>query len=407
VDDFERHVNGASLHSAVPLGVYVHVPFCRKRCTYCYYLSYDDQSDNIQRYCDALLREARAYAAKGALQGRPVTFAYIGGGTPSLMSPSVTRRLLKGLREAFDMEEALEVTFECAPATVTAERLQALRDGGVTRVSMGVQQMDDNVLKESGRMHLVKDILRAMELLRARDFPVLNIDLMAGMLGETDTSFDRSLEQVVELDPDSVTIYLMEIPHNTALHDLLAKGELKSEPAGWEVKRARLSRAFSRLEAAGFTVRSAYAAVKSPGRHRFVYQEEQYLGADLLGLGVSAFSYLGGWHQQNLAALDPYLKAVEEGHLPLGRAHRLEQDERMVRDFILQLKLGRVALAPFHGRYGVDVARCFQKPLQDFAGRGWLTVDQDAVRVTREGLVRIDSILPAFYLPAHQGVSYA
>jgi oxygen-independent coproporphyrinogen-3 oxidase len=244
-------------------------------------------------------------------------------------------------------------------------------------------------------------------MLRAEDFPVLNLDLMAGMVGETDASFDRSLERIQELAPDRVTIYLMEIPHKTPLHGRLARGELASGPPDWEVKRARLGRAFERLEESGYTVRSAYSAVRNPERHRFVYQEEHYLGADLLGLGTSAFSYIGGWHQQNLAALEPYLQAVEENRLPLGRAHRLEPKERMVRDFILQLKLGRVALAPFHGRYGVDAARRFQEPLNRFAGQGWLTVDEDAVRVTRQGLVRIDSMLPAFYLPAHQGVSYA
>lgn len=407
VRGFEQFLDAGAVTRATTLGLYVHIPFCLRRCTYCYYLSYDNQAQQVERYVDAVLREARIYAAKAALRDRPIAFAYFGGGTPSVLKPATIRRLLQGLHETFPMKEALEVTFECAPSTVTEERAVALCEAGVTRVSMGVQQMDDDVLRDSGRTHLVKDVLRSVVLLKQQKFSVLNLDLMAGLVGETDTSFDRSLERILELDPESVTIYLLEIPRNTPLYRLLQAGELPHEPAPWEVKRERLKRAFARLESAGYMVCSAYAAVRDPARNRFVYQEELYRGADLLGLGVSAFSYLGGHHQQNLASLEPYLEAVAEGRLPLGRAYRLGIDERMVREFILQLKLGRVALAPFHGRFGVDVARCFREPLERFAEEGWLTVDEDAVRLTREGLVRVDSLLPSFYLPAHQNVRYS
>jgi oxygen-independent coproporphyrinogen-3 oxidase len=406
VRGFEQHLDAGPVGGGAPLGLYVHIPFCLRRCTYCYYLSYDDQAQNVERYVDALLDEARAYATKTALRGRPISFAYFGGGTPSVLKPATIRRLLHGLQQTFPMEETLEVTFECAPSTVTEERAATLRKAGVTRVSMGVQQMDDDVLRDSGRTHMVKDVLRAVALLQQQDFPLLNLDLMAGMVGETDASFDRSLERILELDPESVTIYPLEIPHNTVLHGLLQAGELPHEPANWVVKRERLKRAFARLESVGYMVRSAYAAVRDPVRNRFVYQEEQYRGADLLGLGVSAFSYLGGHHQQNLASLGSYLEAVADDRLPLGRAYRLGTNERMVREFILQLKLGRVALAPFRGHFGVDAARHFREPLARFAEQGWLNVDDNAVRLTREGLVRVDSLLPSFYLPAHQGVRY-
>jgi len=404
---FERHLDAEPAGGDTQLGLYVHIPFCLRRCTYCYYLSYDNQVQTVERYVDAVLREARAYAAKAAVRGRPISFAYFGGGTPSVLKPATIRRLLQGLQQTFPMEDALEVTFECAPSTVTEERAEELRKAGVTRVSMGVQQMDDDVLRDSGRTHLVKDVLRAVALLQQQSFPVLNLDLMAGMVGETDESFDRSLERILEIDPGSVTIYLLEIPHNTPLHSLLQAGKLSKEPADWEVKRERLKRAFARLESAGYTVCSAYAAVRNPTRTRFVYQEELYRGADLLGLGVSAFSYLGGHHQQNIASLEPYLQAVADHRLPLGRAYRLGAEERLVREFILQLKLGQVPLAPFHGRFGVDVAQRFREPLDRFTEQGWLSVDEDAVRLTREGLVRVDSLLPSFYLPAHKGVRYS
>lgn len=379
-------------------GIYIHIPFCVDRCHFCYYLSHDRRPEEINRTVDALVREAGMVAERATFKNRRPNFVYFGGGTPSLLAVSQLERLFKGLRASFDWANSSEVSFECAPRSVTERKCVLLRKNGVTRISLGVQQMNDEVLRANGRVHLIDDIVRATDCIRKVGFDVLNVDLIAGLVGETDKSFDESLERVIDLAPDSVTTYLLEVPINTPLFRSLQSEEPAAALASWRVKRERLGRAMARLEEVGYSVRSAYTAARTPAAQRFVYQDEQYHGADLLGLGVSAFGYVGGVHQQNLVSLRSYLDAVEAGVLPLGRAHRLTAAERGVREFVLQLKLGEVDLIAFEKRHGSEILEHFRAPLGAAQQAGWLEVSKTTVTLTREGLLRVDRILPEFYL---------
>ena len=390
-----------------PLGLYVHVPFCAERCHYCYYRSYAKPThDQTDHYIEALLTELAGYAQVPAVAGRPLDFVYFGGGTPSLLAPTQIQRLFDGVNRALPLDQAREICFECAPQSATDDRLRVLRDAGVTRISLGVQQLDDEVLTQSGRIHRVEHVERAWSRIEPLGFPIVNLDLMVGLVGETDESFFRSLERIIEMGPMSVTIYLLEIPANTPLFHALQENRIEQLPAGWDVKRDRLRRGFERLEQSGYSIRSAYAAVRDVKRGRFVYQEAQYHGADLLAVGVSSFGYFGGVHYQNHASLDGYLQRVtDSGHSRI-RAVRLSDQERMVREFILQLKLGGASAAEFRDKFGVSLSEQFAIPLKECSERGWLISDGHGVRLTRDGLLRIDRLLPAFYLPQHLGKTY-
>ena len=390
-----------------PLGLYAHIPFCVERCQYCYYLSHEDRFGEVDAYLEAMAGELALYTRAPALAGRPLDFVYLGGGTPSILSMPRLRSLMAGLQRHADWTRAREVTFECAPRSVTEDKMRLLRDSGVTRISVGVQQLDDRVLEMNGRVHLVADVDRAYEAIRRVDFHVVNLDLIVGLVGETASSFFGSLDRIIGLQPESVTIYQLEIPLNTPLYKAMEAGRCCAQPASWDVKHARLNAAMSRLEGAGYSVRSGYTAVRDPDRHQFLYQDEQYGGADLLGIGASAFSHLGGINQQNLAALRPYVDARARGELPLWRAYALNDRERMVREFVLQLKVGRVSRDAFRAKFGVDVLESFAEPLAAAQRFGWLEATAEGVVVTRDGLVRVDRLIPAFYLAEHQAVRYS
>jgi oxygen-independent coproporphyrinogen-3 oxidase len=135
--------------------------------------------------------------------------------------------------------------------------------------------------------------------------------------------------------------------------------------------------------------------------------EEQYRGSDLLGIGVSSFSYLNGVHHQNLASFEPYLDSLRAGQLPLGRAYALNDEERLVREFVLQLKLGRIEQAYFRHKFGVEVDHQFAEPLSRFSAEGWLEIDTMSITLTRQGLLRVDRMIPSFYLAGHRGVPYS
>ena len=391
----------------ISLGLYLHIPFCAERCHYCYYRSYDRPThEQTDHYIDVLLNELASYARMPAVSGRPVGFVYFGGGTPSLLTTDQIQRLFDGVQQQFPFDAVREVTFECAPQSATTDRLRVLRDVGVTRISMGVQQLNDEVLRKSGRIHRVEHVERAWERVEPLGFPVVNLDLMVGLVGETDESFFRSLERIIAMGPPSVTIYLLEIPPNTPLFHALQKQQIEQLPAPWDIKRDRMRRAFEQLEQSGYAIRSAYAAVREPDLCRFVYQDAQYHGADLLGLGVSSFSYFGGVHYQNQASLDRYLLSVSDHGHARARANQLTDDERMVREFVLQLKLGTIAAAYFQKKFGTNVAQHFAAPLEECEKRGWLKVDDCGVTLTRDGLLRVDRLIPSFYLPQHLDKTY-
>lgn len=390
-----------------PVGLYVHLPFCQKKCDYCYYLSYIGKTaEAVDRYIGTLELELNLYAKRPALRGRPISFIYFGGGTPSMLTSCQARRLGNGLHSALPWDNVEEVTFECAPRSVRRDLLENLRKIGVTRLSMGVQSFDNMVLKRNGRIHLSEDVRRAFALIQEAGFDWVNLDLMVGLMGETRESWRYSIRQIIDLGPESVTLYQTEIPCNTQLYWDWRGGGLPSAPVPWEIKRMRLAYGFNELERAGYTVVSGYAAVKDPIRHRFLYQHDLWHGGDMLGLGVGSFGYFDGVHYQNEVTIEKYKDKVGRQFLPIKRALSLSDRDRLVREFILQFKRGQVATRPFQTRFGADITRVFARPLEELAAEGLLTVSSEGVRLTRAGLLQVDRLLPRFYDPQYRDVRY-
>ena len=391
-----------------PMGLYLHIPFCRKRCHFCYFRVYTDKNaGEVQLYLDVLAREWELYNEERAIAGRPLNFVYFGGGTPSYISTRQLEGLVSRMDAVSSWRSAEEITFECEPGTLTEGKLAAIRGIGVTRLSLGIENFDDAILEANGRAHRSPEIGRSYAFARALDFPQINIDLIAGMLGETDANWKTCVQKTIDLAPDSVTIYQMELPFNTTIsRNLLAGGDNVQEGvASWPTKRRWVQEAFAALEAAGYHIGSAYTAVKNPST-RFIYRDRLWQGADMVGLGVASFGYVNGVHMQNLDTFEPYCEAVQAGTIPLGRALRPTGDEPFIREFVLQLKLGSIVPSYFQGKYGVDPLVHYRDELAGLAGEGYLTTTRDRVTLSREGLLRVDSLLPRFFKPEHRAVRY-
>jgi oxygen-independent coproporphyrinogen-3 oxidase len=393
-----------------PLGLDLHIPFSRKRCHFCYFRVYTDKNaQEIGQYLDVLAREWEMNAAQPAIAGRPLNFVYFGGGTPSFLSTQQLQGLVDRLTAMSPWTRAEEITFECEPGTLTPHKLTAIRRMGVTRLSLGVENFDDRILEINGRAHRSPEIETAYRFARSLEFPQINIDLIAGMLGETEENWKRNVEKTVALQPDSVTIYQMELPYNTTISkDILQKtGQITGSLAGWDTKRRWVSEAFEALERAGYHVGSAYTAVKDPSRTKFVYRDRLWQGADMTGLGVASFGHVNGVHIQNKDTWETYSEAVLRGELPLGRAYRPTPEERMRREFVLQLKLGRLRPAYFAEKYGADVLSTFSAQIAALRSEGYVDeATAERLALTREGLMRVDSLLPRFFLPQHTNIRY-
>jgi len=396
--------------ASTPLGLYLHIPFCRKRCHFCYFRVYTDKNaQEIGRYLDVLAREWEMYARQPAIAGRPLNFVYFGGGTPSFLSTQQLQKLVHRLTATTPWATAEEITFECEPGTLTEPKLAAIRKMGVTRLSLGVENFDDRLLEINGRAHRSPEIATAYRYARSLAFPQINIDLIAGMLGETDDNWRVNIEKTIALDPDSVTIYQMELPYNTTISkDLLNRtGQMTGSLAGWSTKRRWMQEAFEALERAGYHIGSAYTAVKNPDRTTFIYRDRLWQGADMAGLGVASFGHVNGVHVQNRDTWEAYAEAIERGELPLARAYRPTPEERMRRELVLQMKLGRLTPSYFREKYGIDIVRHFEPQWSSLTSEGYLAqATPDRIALSREGLLRVDSLLPRFFLPQHVNIRY-
>lgn len=392
----------------VPLGLYLHIPFCRKRCKFCYFRVYTDKNaKQIETYLSALSREIELVSALPCMGNRPFRFVYFGGGTPSYLSVKQLTSLVDRLRANINWDKAEEVTFECEPGTLSEPKVKALRELGVTRLSLGVENFSDEVLQENGRAHLSGEIYQAWDWIVDAQYPNINIDLIAGMVGETEDNWIDSVKRTLELSPDSVTIYQMELPFNTVYSKDILGNQIETPVADWPTKRRWVNYAFDELAKAGYSVSSAYTMVKDPEKVNFSYRDNLWQGSDLLATGVASFGHISGVHYQNHPDWEGYVGSLlERNTLPLSRAFRPTTHQALIREMILQLKKGYLEPAYFEEKFEVDILKHWEPQWKNYEEQGLLAIPGGRVELSRDGLLRVDSLLPAFFEAEHQGVRY-
>ncbi|RMF44696.1 MAG: coproporphyrinogen III oxidase family protein [Planctomycetota bacterium] len=391
----------------VPLGLYLHIPFCRKRCKFCYFKVFTGKNANeIETYVQSLCREIELVSQQPAMGGRPFRFVYFGGGTPSFLSPKQLTSLVDRLRANINWDHAEEVTFECEPGTLSETKVHTLRELGVTRLSLGVENFNDAILEENGRAHLSKEVYRAWEWITAANFPNVNIDLIAGMVGETWDNWRDNVAKTLELSPESVTIYQMELPYNTVYSEGILKASEESPVADWPTKRAWVRYAFDQLREAGYVQSSAYTMIKDPSKVSFSYRDNLWQGSDLLATGIASFGHINGVHYQNVAEWHQYIGMLAEGKLPLGRAFTPSPRQIMIRELILLLKRGYLDRDYFQKKFAVDVWDEYDAVWTEYEQEGYLRRSPERIELTIDGLLRVDGLLPAFFEPQFQGVRY-
>ncbi len=391
----------------VPLGLYLHIPFCRKRCKFCYFKVFTGKNaSEIETYVSALCKEIELVSQQPVMGERPFRFVYFGGGTPSFLAPKQLDRLVERLRANISWDKAEEVTFECEPGTLSEAKVKKLKELGVTRLSLGIENFNDKLLEENGRAHLSKEVYRAWEWIAEADFPNVNIDLISGMVGETWDNWKYNVQKTLELSPESVTIYQMELPFNTVYSEGILKDSQESPVADWPTKRAWVQYAFDAFADAGYAQSSAYTMIKDPSKVSFSYRDNLWKGSDLLATGIASFGHVSGVHYQNLPEWNQYIGSLEEGKLPLGRAFTPTKQQALIRELILLLKRGYLELDYFQEKFSVDVWQQYDEVWNGYIEEGFLKHEGNRIELSQEGLLRVDGLLPAFFEPEHQGVRY-
>ena len=370
------------LRDEEPLGLYVHIPFCEAKCTYCHFAIDPRRPDEArqERYMRAVLAEMEAAEA-----GRADTL-YFGGGTPSLLSPERLGRILEKARGRFDLPEAAEVTVEANPRDLGPGGYDALLALGVNRISLGVQSFADAVLREMGRLHTVADSREAVTLARAAGFRNVSVDLILGWPGETPGRWSRALRELGRLEPEHVSLYVLEVEGKTLLSHRAQKGGLDLPDddlvADLYAETVELLAALGleRYEISNFA-RAGFAS-----RHNGKYWDDQ----PFLGFGLSAHSYRAGRRTWNLDTYGAYCRAVEEGGPAAARAGEREPTPRERAAEALFTGLRRregVDLAAFRVRHGLDPLDEWKAELRDSFAAGLLAEASGRVCLTDRGVL--------------------
>jgi oxygen-independent coproporphyrinogen III oxidase len=254
---------------------------------------------------------------------------------------------------------------------------------------------------------LSKEVYRAWDWIQAAQFPNVNIDLISGMVGETWDNWKENIRRTIELSPESVTIYQMELPFNTVYSKDLLGNAKESPVADWPTKRSWVEYAFEQLKESGYSISSAYTAIKDVSKVSFSYRDNLWQGSDLLATGIASFGHASGIHYQNTHDMNQYVSDVLEKHqLPISRAYQPTPHQRLIREMILQLKKGRLSRAYFSQKFSVDIIQAWQPIWDEYKQEGWAEWNDDQVELTMAGLLRVDGLLPAFFEPVHQNVRY-
>ncbi|MFS8640229.1 MAG: radical SAM family heme chaperone HemW [Symbiobacteriaceae bacterium] len=373
--------------------LYVHVPFCRHRCHYCDFNTYLLDPDLKRRYLTALERELAMLAGDPLLAAKPLVSVYLGGGTPSILEAAELASLLAAVRDLFRLEAGAEITVECNPGTLDAAKLAALRDGGVNRVSLGLQAVQDRLLRVMGRDHTFRDFLDAYDMVRRAGFDNVNLDLIFGLPGQSLADWEESLDTAIRLQPEHVSCYGLELHEGTPFHRWWQEGRLALP--GEDAERAMFDLARERLGAAGY---EAYeiSNFARPG-FRSVHNQVYWLNGSYLGAGPGAWSYWRRERRRNRLHPAAYADEVLSGRLPVDRREPVDPDRERRETMILGLRLTEgVDCRRFAARFGVTPDEAFPAEVDALVREGWLVREDGRLRLSRRAVPVANSVLERF-----------
>ena len=360
--------------------LYVHIPFCARICPYCaFYKELLDKSQT-QRFCEAILSELQQRAKDRNLV--PSTI-YFGGGTPTALTTSQLEFLLGGFRDRLDLSELVEWTMEANPGSVSTRKAALLKKLGVTRISLGIQSWDDDLLKLLGRDHRATHLRESFLILRDVGFPSVNVDLMFGLPGQTIDQWRTTLEKTVALEPDHISTYCLTYEEDTEFFLRHARGEFRQDS---DADAEFFQVTMSILETAGYEHYeiSNYARPGFQSAHNRAY----WSGADYLGIGPSAFSTIGMQRWQNVPDFRGYSDAVLSGKSPIGSVEQLTPQVKHGEKIALGLRTSEGVPAKLFEQ--------FQNETREFVRLGLLRRSNGNFILTRAGKALADSVAEAF-----------
>lgn len=391
------------------VSLYIHIPFCVRKCFYCDFLSMSGKEDEKEKYVDALLRELGSW--KKILEKYQIQTIFIGGGTPTCLSPDLLERLTQGLIQilsGLEVAENIEFTLEANPGTVLKEHIPILQRAGINRISLGLQSAQNRELQALGRIHSYEDFLATYDLLRENGFTNINIDVMSDIPLQSLDSYEDTLKKVIALAPEHISAYSLILEEGTPFYDMAERGEL--EIPSEEVDRQMYRKTEELLKEAGYHRYeiSNYAKPERECRHNLTYWDTR----EYLGVGLGASSCLGGYRFQNRGDRSGYLSCfnrvrdfgntvealMTSTSLPFQEIDRLTDNARKEEFMFMGLrKMAGVSVKDFQERFGESLWEVYRDTLPELIDKKLLEVKGDKIYLTRRG-IDVSNVVMAEFL---------
>ncbi len=364
-------------------GLYIHIPFCLKKCKYCDFTSFVGCEKHFDSYIECIKKEMKGY------RGEKIDTVFIGGGTPSILSEELLEDLIKSVYNTFDVAENVEFTIESNPKTLTFEKLELLRELGVNRLSIGVQSFIDDELKKIGRVHTKNDAKDAVELAKKAGFSNINIDLMFSIPDQSLDSFKESIERAISLNPEHISAYSLILEEGTPLFYEVEKGSVTLPTE--DCDRENYKYLCDKLKSEGY-MQYEISNFSKPGyrcRHNLKYWDTD----EYIGIGVSAHSYYMGKRFFNTDSLENYLK----GEYRKEMGETLTLDDR-ISEFVIMgfRKTEGINKRVFFEKFGVDFYEKFKKPIDKFLTLNLIEKKGENFCLTFEGINLSNTVLCEF-----------
>jgi oxygen-independent coproporphyrinogen-3 oxidase len=372
-------------------GIYIHIPFCRSRCSYCDFATGIYERPLAERYVKALVKEIEIWEE---VSPQPVDTIYFGGGTPSLLSPAQVEAILETVNSRFEVESGAEVTMEMNPGTVTPESVAEFRRLGINRASFGAQTFDDRELARLGRSHTTEDTTKTFHILRNAGFDNVSFDLIAGLPGQTVSGWQYNLDRALALKPEHLSFYLLEVHEGTPLAEHIRKG-IQPRPDD-ELAAEMYEPMLERANASGYE-HYEISNLCLPGyesRHNTKY----WIGAPYYGFGCSAHSFDGKdrrWSNERDVAR--YVGLIEQEQNPIVEQVKLTPDEVRAEAVFLGMRMMRgVSVEQYQRMFGVDLRTEHKSDLERFKDAGLIEFDGDLLRLTSSGALLSNEVFAVF-----------
>ena len=367
------------------LGIYIHIPFCMQKCLYCDFVSYINKSECVKEYINCMIKEIQSYDFKKY----NITTIYIGGGTPSFIESDYIKEIINVIQNKLEKNdtrwEDIEITIEVNPGTVTLEKLNDYKTVGINRISLGLQATQDRLLKQIGRIHNYKDFLEAYELLKRVGFNNINVDLMIGLPNQSIKDLKESLEKIIKLNPNHISVYSLIIEDGTPISILLDEEKIKlpdeeiERQMYWYVKNKLELNGYNHYEISNFSKKG-----KESKHNLNCWKQKQYIG-----IGAAAHSYFKDIRYSNTNNIEEYIKNIKENNIEKNRKIEEKQTIEDKKNEFMMLgfrMIEGVNIADFKAKFVDNPLYVYREKIKKLTDEGLIEVDLNNIKLTNKGL---------------------